>query len=75
MLYEVITEPMLFRRNNNLKRDVAIGIDFGTSQVKGAIVRRDGDQLQLSSYGIRRLDLDIGTAGTELQVAAELDAS
>jgi len=33
-------ETMLFKRNGQGKRDVAVGLDLGCSQIKAAVLRR-----------------------------------
>jgi len=46
---------MLFRRNKHCKRDVALGIDLGSSQIKAAVVRRRQERLELIECAVRPL--------------------
>jgi type IV pilus assembly protein PilM len=63
---------MIFRRNKQQKRDMAIGLDLGTSQIKAAVVRRRGTRLELSEYAVRALPQNLGRPGTEPQFAEQL---
>jgi type IV pilus assembly protein PilM len=63
---------MLFRRNKQPKRDVALGVDLGTSQIKAAVVRRRGDKIELTDYAIRPLTPSSGKAYKDPQFAVEL---
>ncbi len=46
---------MLFRRNKQHKRDVALGIDLGSSQIKAVVVRQHQDKLELVECAVRSL--------------------
>lgn len=63
---------MIFGRNKNQKRDSVVGLDLGTTQIKGAIVQRRGDRLELSKFAVRPLSFAAGQPGTEQQFAEEL---
>lgn len=63
---------MLFRRNKQHKRDVALGIDLGASQIKAAVVRRQKDKLELVEYAVRSLPPGIAKAYKGPEFAAEL---
>ncbi|NQU09365.1 pilus assembly protein PilM, partial [bacterium] len=57
---------MFFKRNKHQKRDAAFGLDLGTSQIKGAVVRREGaDQLTLASYAIQPVPPSPGKGGID----------
>ena len=63
---------MFFQRNKQHKREVALGIDLGASQIKAVVVRRQKDKLELVEYAVR--SLPAGTAKTYrgLEFAVEL---
>jgi Tfp pilus assembly PilM family ATPase len=63
---------MLFQRNKQHKRDVALGIDLGASQIKAAVVRRQKDKLELVEYAVRPLPAGIAKAYKGPEFAAEL---
>ena len=63
---------MIFRRNKQPKRDVALGIDLGNSQIKAAVVARRGDKYTLQEYAVRQLPAGSSRPYTEPQVVAEL---
>ena len=46
---------MLFRRNKQRRRDVALGIDLGSSQIKAAVVRQHQGKLELVECAVRAL--------------------
>jgi Tfp pilus assembly PilM family ATPase len=63
---------MHFRRNNQHKRDVALGIDLGASQIKAAVVQRQKDKLELVEYAVRTLPPGVVKAYKGPEFAAEL---
>ena len=63
---------MHFRRNKKHKRDVALGIDLGASQIKAAVVRRLKDKLELVEYAVRSLPPGLTKAYKGPEFAAEL---
>jgi Tfp pilus assembly PilM family ATPase len=63
---------MHFRRNKKHKRDVALGIDLGASQIKAAVVRRQKDKLELVEYAVRSLPPGLAKAYKGPEFAAEL---
>ena len=63
---------MFLTRNKQNKRDTAIGLDLGASQIKAAILRRKGDALELVDYAVMQSSAAIGERGAEQQLAAEL---
>ena len=63
---------MLFQRNKQHKRDVALGIDRGASQIKAAVVRRQKDKLELVEYAVRPLPPGLAKAYKGPEFAAEL---
>lgn len=63
---------MLFKRDKQHKRDVALGIDLGASQIKAAVVRRQKDKLELVEYAVRSLPVGIAKAYKGPEFAAEL---
>ena len=65
-------ETMLFKRNGQGKRDIAVGLDLGSSQIKAAVLRRKEGALELAEYAVVRSTAAIGQPGTEQQLAAEL---
>jgi type IV pilus assembly protein PilM len=46
---------MLFRRSKQRKRDFALGLDLGSSQIKAAVVRQRQDKLELVECAVRSL--------------------
>lgn len=64
---------MLFGRNRQQKRDIALGLDLGTGQIKAALVRRNRDKLELVEYAVRPLPLGSATPYKDPQFAAELE--
>jgi type IV pilus assembly protein PilM len=63
---------MNFRGNKKHKRDVALGIDLGASQIKAAVVRRQKDKLELVEYAVRTLPPGLAKAYKGPEFAAEL---
>src|SRR5271169_5063497 len=63
---------MHFRRNKQHKRDVALGIDLGASQIKAVVVRRQKDKLELVEYAVRSLPPGLAKAYKGPEFAAEL---
>ncbi len=63
---------MHFRRNKKHKRDIALGIDLGASQIKAAVVRRQKDKLELVEYAVRSLPPGLTKAYKGPEFAAEL---
>src|ERR1019366_9378685 len=63
---------MHFRRNKQHKRDMALGIDLGASQIKAAVVRRQKDKLELVEYAVRTLPPGLTKAYKGPEFAAEL---
>jgi len=63
---------MIFRRNKQQKREVALGVELGTSQIKVAVVRLRGEKLELAEYAIRQLTPTSGKAYKDPQFAIEL---
>jgi type IV pilus assembly protein PilM len=63
---------MFFQRNKQPKRDVALGIDLGSSQIKAAVVRQHRDQLALVEYAVRALPAGLARSYREPQFIAEL---
>jgi type IV pilus assembly protein PilM len=63
---------MIFRRNKQQKRDAAIGIDLGMSQIKATVLQHHGDGLRLSQYAVRQLPIAAGKPGAEQQFAEQL---
>jgi type IV pilus assembly protein PilM len=75
MAYEVLNQKegnMLFRRNKQSKRDVAIGLDLGTSQIKAAVLRRIDSGFQLADYAVVPTSGGVGKSGTKDKFAEEL---
>jgi type IV pilus assembly protein PilM len=69
---------MLFKRDKGKKkREWAIGLDFGASEVRGIVIRRCGSALEIEAYGERPLAVTVGKPGDGLlagvQVAELLD--
>ncbi len=46
---------MIFKRSKKPKRELALGLDLGTSQIKAALVRKRGDEHVLEEYATRTL--------------------
>lgn len=46
---------MFLSRGKPQKRTVAVGLDLGTSQIKGVAVNREGSQWILSNFSVRRI--------------------
>jgi type IV pilus assembly protein PilM len=64
---------MFFRRAKQTKRDVAVGLDLGASQIKAAVLRRQGEALQLSEYAIvPTCHAGVGRPEAQSQFAAQL---
>jgi Tfp pilus assembly PilM family ATPase len=72
LVYWIWQENMHFRRNNQHKRDVALGIDLGASQIKAAVVQRQKDKLELVEYAVRTLPPGVVKAYKGPEFAAEL---
>ena len=63
---------MFFQRNKQHKRDVALGIDLGASQIKAVVVRRQKDKLELVEYAVRPLPPSVTKSYKGPEFAAEL---
>jgi len=64
---------MFLRRAKQTKRDVAVGLDLGTSQIKAAVLRRQGESLQLAEYAIiPTTHTGVGRPEAQPQFAAQL---
>jgi len=63
---------MIFRRNKSAKRNVALGLDLGNSQIKAAVVSREGEKFELVEYAVRSLPADASTGFRHPQFIAEL---
>ena len=61
---------MFFRRDKKVKRDWAVGLDFGMSQVRGVLIRRKDTALKLEAFDVRPLNTTVGQAGTIPAAAA-----
>ena len=61
---------MFFRQNNKSKRVWAIGLDFGTSQVSGVLIRREATALKLDAFDMRPLPPTDGKPGSVAAAAA-----
>jgi type IV pilus assembly protein PilM len=55
MAYQVLFDrrAMIFKRNTNNGRDVAVGLDLGSRQIKAAILRRQEEKFFLDDYLIQ----------------------
>ena len=64
---------MFLRRAKQTKRDVAIGLDLGRSRIKAAVLRHQGETLQLSEYAILpTANGDVGRPEAQQQFAGQL---
>jgi type IV pilus assembly protein PilM len=63
---------MRFSRHKQSKRDVSLGLDLGTSQIKVAVLRRNGNATELTEYVVVQSAVSIGKPGAEQQYAAQL---
>lgn len=63
---------MHFRRTKQPKRDVALGIDLGSSQIKAAVVRQQRDKLELVEYSVRALPSGLAKPYKEPAFVTEL---
>jgi len=63
---------MLFGLSKKRKLDVALGIDLGASQIKAAVVRHQGDKLELVEYAVRSLPASSAKSYRGPEFAAEL---
>ena len=63
---------MLFRRNKTAKSDWAVGLDFGTSQIRGVFIRRVGSGLKLEAFDVRACQCEVGNAESISAAAAEV---
>jgi type IV pilus assembly protein PilM len=63
---------MFFRRNKAVKRDYAIGLDLGTSQLKAAVVRSTDAGPQLTQYAIVQSSAVVGKPGSKEKFVGEL---
>lgn len=63
---------MFFTDRKQSRRDVAIGLDLGVSQIKAVVLSRKGDALELAEYAVAPSSVAIGKPGAEQQLAAEL---
>ncbi len=60
---------MFFIRKRCQKRDVVLGLDLGSSQIKAAVVRRNGAGLELAEYAVRSLPNTDGKPYRDAQFA------
>ena len=63
---------MFKQQNKPGKRESMIGLDFGSSQIKAAVVKREGESYVLSEYAVRKLPVVANRVGNEATFAAEL---
>ena len=64
---------MFFIRNRRQKkREWAIGLDFGASEVRGIIIRRRGSALEIEAYGEQSLSGEVGKPGDELFIGGQI---
>lgn len=63
---------MLFIRGKQQRRDKAIGLDLGTSQLKAAVVRRHRDGLELMEYAVRQVPVTSPKPYSDPQYAEQL---
>ncbi|MGA2220441.1 MAG: type IV pilus assembly protein PilM [Verrucomicrobiia bacterium] len=64
---------MYFTGKRQNKRDVAVGLDLGASQIKAVILRRKGDALELAEYAVMdSSSAAMGKPGAAQPLAAEL---
>jgi len=63
---------MGFSKSKQSKRDVAIGLDLGTSQVKAVVLRAVGNTLQIAEFAVMPFTAVVGKAGDEQKFAEEL---
>src|SRR5271154_591748 len=72
LVYWIWQTTMFFQRNKRHKREVALGIDLGASQIKAVVVRRQKDKLELVEYAVRSLPPGPAKAYKGPEFAAEL---
>ena len=63
---------MLFRRSKQPKRELALGIDLGSSQIKAAVLRRHRERLELVECSVRPLPAGLAKSSKEPGFAAEI---
>lgn len=63
---------MLFRRNKQPKRELALGIDLGSSQIKAVVVRHHREKLELVECSVRPLPAGLAKSYKEPEFAAEI---
>jgi type IV pilus assembly protein PilM len=63
---------MFTRKNKIQKNGTMLGLDLGTSQLKAAVVKRDGERLVLVEYAVRPYAVEIGKQGGEQHFANEI---
>jgi type IV pilus assembly protein PilM len=63
---------MFFKRKKTDKRELAIGLDLGTRQIKAAVMLRQASALKLADYTVVPSAVEVGKAGGTEQYAAQL---
>ncbi len=63
---------MFFFRKRFQKREAALGLDLGSSQIKAVVVRRNGTGLELAEYAVRPLPANGGKPYRDVQFAVEI---
>ncbi len=63
---------MLFRSNKQPRRDLALGIDLGSSQIKAVLVRQQREGLELVECGVRPLPAELAKSYKQLEFSAEI---
>jgi type IV pilus assembly protein PilM len=63
---------MLFRRNKQPKRELALGIDLGSSQIKAVVVRQHREKLELVECCVRPLPAELLKSFKQPEFAAEI---
>src|ERR1019366_1888373 len=63
----------MFRRNNKQpKRELALGLDLGASQLKAALLRKTGERVALVEYAVRPLSANAAKSYKEKEFIDEL---
>jgi type IV pilus assembly protein PilM len=63
---------MFLRRSKRAKRDMIVGLDVGSRQLKAAVLQRAGDEIKLSKFGITPLAVKAAKGGSAEQLGVEL---
>ncbi|HUJ12129.1 MAG TPA: pilus assembly protein PilM [Verrucomicrobiae bacterium] len=63
---------MLFRRNKQPKRELALGIDLGSSQIKAVVVRPQREKMELVECATRTLPHELARSHKEPEFSAEI---